>query len=1104
MARRETQRTKNIDVNRSFIPVDPNAFPENYIVVTSEDSPDKNKPVVAYEGHNFLPTPYGYKSYFGTNAELGIDALTSRVDEIITFQTQAYENILVALCEDGIWTKRANAAGAWVHDIVLAVPVAGYIRNWTYCVISNELYCYRAQGASYYKISAISEFAEFSNALSAVDPLTINYINTGTLLIGTYAYAVAPIVAGRLQPATAYASITNAAAGANRLTFKTIVGVTTYRIYRTFNSVTKYYDMVLVTAPTSIVTQYFDDEGLVEWVTPAEGVNVYPLSYQAGEVKTITPNFLNMEGQQGIFKAGGRLGFWDSLNSIAWSNLDDFSDFTPAILTMAGNTIFQEVLGKIVTIIGMAEDFVIYATKSIVLIRQTESTSQIWASKLLVKGTGIILPREVAVSTPDTKHFAYASNGLYKIEKGDAEVIVPEVTDYLKESNLPVYLRVIEGRFLFLGILDGTYIDGLVGNTEFTLPPEALVYETPIYDAAQIDDIVIDYTSMCTVLNKVGGRGAPDNPTTDEQQSQGEAARQGAGAPQKAPDTFYKPIWACYLSKAPVGGNIVWEHNPCTATSLGGGVPNHAMSPSDAVFDHTTRGALVYTPSPYLDGWTIERFIAVQTALWEAEENARKSYISALTSRVSPTSTAYANGSSHAGMPNGSLATPANTTSFCNLGTILTEYTGPELRIGPCSFSLFRLGVYYNQYNTITSTKYVADPNTTYVVGPLAEFSAGASIHNPYTDIASAAADVRAVATLQYVAPFPFFPYWMINPVEIGSYSTANGALVLQFQLYDNTNGTWYAYDTTIKEVTITPSTQERYKATRFAYNAAVDGDSVLVGDEPYCTITEWEYKDVNGVTRRVAANACAMTYPSPPPTKASLGDKAGNGNGELSINGKDVGSIYDAGSGSICGLQYESVTIPAIQATPINWYVPPVSVPPTSFLLQDGSIGPIYPTIPGALVYDLQLQKWGKMKQKYKVLVDYMPLNNSTANIVNYETFGMIGGVLLESGKIALFDENPIDSYIKYGKIGYYRTGFTKAEEVRVSFRSPSTGTILLETSLNGSVIEGTLSKASVFTEQTELVFYPSSSGRWHNVVVKGNYDIKHLEFRGTIVGNR
>src|SRR5690606_7340834 len=34
------------------------------------------------------------------------------------------------------------------------------------------------------------------------------------------------------------------------------------------------------------------------------------------------------------------------------------------------------------------------------------------------------------------------------------------------------------------------------------------------------------------------------------------------------------------------------------------------------------------------------------------------------------------------------------------------------------------------------------------------------------------------------------------------------------------------------------------------------------------------------------------------------------------------------------------------------------ITYPPSSFLLQEGSIGPVYPTIPGAIVYDTQLQK--------------------------------------------------------------------------------------------------------------------------------------------------
>jgi len=1091
----QNQRTRNIDVTRSFVPVDPNAFPENFTVVTAEDSPDKSKPVVAYEGYNFMPTSYGYKSYFGVASELDIDALTSRVDDVVVFQTAYFENILIALCEDGIWTKRADVVGAWTHAVVLDIPEEGTIKNWTHCVISNDFYCYRAQEGVYYKIASLTEYLEFADAGALVSPLVLSFVASGTMAIGTYAYAASVAIAGVWQQGNAFVSITTAALGAISVAFQTIIGQATYRFYRSFNGVVQYYDYTLAVVPTVVETLFIMDNGSITWVTPSTGNTDFPVAYTAGSVQTITPNFLNMAGQQGIFKAGGRLGFWDSENSIAWSNLDDFSDFTPAILTMAGNTIFQEILGKIVTIIGMAEHFVVYSTKSILLITQTESTSQLWNSRLLVKGSGIILPREVCAATPDTKHFAYTSNGLYMIEGGKAEVIVPEVTDFLKESELPVYLKILEGRYLFLGILDGTYVNGLVSTEEFTLPPAAYVFDTPIVDSTVIDEIVIDYTSLCTVLNTVGGGRAPEKNTTDEQQEQAETDRITESSPPKKADTFYKPIWSCFLSKGPVGGNITWTLNPCTATSLGAPVPNYEMSPSDAVFNHTVRPALVAAPAPYVDGnWTIERFIAIQSALWEAEDRARANYIASLTSRVSPTSTSYTNGSSHTGYSNGSLAKPADSLSYCNLGTIVTQFTAPALRIGPCSFSLFRLGIEYNQYNTITSTKHADEPVVTYTIA--VDFNISnwtGAILSTFSNVGDATAYIRAVAAAgdknDFYSP-PQITIWE----EQSTTTDSAGKITINVLGRNLTTGVTGP----VSKATITPTTQERYKSTRFAYNAAVDGDDCLVGDQPYCTITGWEYTDVNGVSRTIPASGCGMTYPKPPPTK----DQLNAGGGQPRLNDKDVGSFYDTGSGSICGLDYETVTIPEIQVDPINWYTAPVVAPPTSFLLQDGSVGPIYPTIPGALVYDLQLQKWGKMKQKYKVLVDYMPLNNTSLNIVNYETFGLMGGVVLESGKIALFDENPIDSYMRYGKMGYFREGFTSAEEVRMSFRTPSTGTIHSESSLNGSTIEGGISTVMAYTDATEIVFNPDVSARWHTIIVKGKYDIKHMEFRGTTVG--
>src|SRR5437764_1133039 len=100
-----TQLAKIIDITKTFVPVDPNAFPETLLGTAREDTPTQAAPVVAYEGYNFMPTAYGYRSYFGINQKVNIDALTSRVDHVFIIQTLTFENILVALCEDGIWTK---------------------------------------------------------------------------------------------------------------------------------------------------------------------------------------------------------------------------------------------------------------------------------------------------------------------------------------------------------------------------------------------------------------------------------------------------------------------------------------------------------------------------------------------------------------------------------------------------------------------------------------------------------------------------------------------------------------------------------------------------------------------------------------------------------------------------------------------------------------------------------------------------------------------------------------------------------------------------------------------------------------------------------------
>ncbi len=181
-------------------------------------------------------------------------------------------------------------------------------------------------------------------------------------------------------------------------------------------------------------------------------------------VVAVVPSFLNMAGQVGLYKAGGRLGFWDTAGSVAWSNFDDHADFTPSVRTLAGSAIFVEVRGTITFIHACGDGFIIYSTNGIVQIDRNLANTFQWSPRVLMAGTGVAYPDQVAVASPDTTHYCYTSIGLHVVEGNKVDVIATLITDMLRESQDPVLLRLIENRYLFLQLIDPRMVYGL---TEF-------------------------------------------------------------------------------------------------------------------------------------------------------------------------------------------------------------------------------------------------------------------------------------------------------------------------------------------------------------------------------------------------------------------------------------------------------------------------------------------------------------------------------------------------------------------------------------------------------------------------------------------------------------
>ena len=356
------QNAKVIDLTRSYVPGDPNAFPQNMGFTQSEDRPEQEPPILAYEGYNFLPTHYGYRSYFGTNSTLQVGALASRAQFVLSYQLPNYQTRLIALCENGIWTVNANVAGSvWTHAVVfnLNSPAPFYktdvFEEWTWCVIENVLYMYQQGRSVVYK--------------------------------------------------------------------------------------------------TAIVTNEL-------------------------AIQSFTPSFLNMAGQMGIFKAGTRLGFWDSANSTSWSSNLDLTDFTPSIENMAGNAIFADIVGRIVTVKSHGDGWIIYTTKSIVGVKLDVSGNLLWDAKKIFDNIGISYGRAVTFGQSDNEHFAYTTSGIYMIGKynaisgkHDVQPIATELYDFLRESRDPVIMDSINSRWLFFQLTDQRYIQSRISFTTTIVDP---------------------------------------------------------------------------------------------------------------------------------------------------------------------------------------------------------------------------------------------------------------------------------------------------------------------------------------------------------------------------------------------------------------------------------------------------------------------------------------------------------------------------------------------------------------------------------------------------------------------------------------------------------
>lgn len=967
-----SQNTHIIDIRRSYNPLDPNSLASTYHTTEREDSPEPRIPVVPYDGYNFMPTPQGYASYFGINVSLEISNLidsggSGNVDDLFMIQTNTYNNILVALCDDGIWTKSAAVTGDWTQEIDLDPPDVGEHLNWTKCVIDNVLYTYRATNDKMYECG----------------------------------------------PATSY-----------------------------------------------VFTEF-------------------------------TPTFLNMAGQLGIFKAGGRLGAWDSENSTGWSELGNTHSFTASPETLAGGSIFQDIVGRIVMIYPHGTGFVVYCTKSIVLVVRTPNAPSLFAGKAIFNNNGISYKDEVCCGEPDTQHYVMTTQGFVEISNGEAKFEIPEISTYFKEKRDPVYLKMLNGRYLFFPIIDPYYFNGIVKFHTEEFPPVSVTFKGASYAIEHVEE------SEC----KAFGSGMTQHEGIFLFNTEGITKKADATENAIVPifednlDTIipWAVLQAYHIYNVALFGTDQYFNDKYDAE---GGIAKIDGSGTEYIIP---TGMCLVSAYAYQTNIRVEAnansFWNRQEFLFMLENSFKSDWEYSLTHKNHGVIT-----------KTDAVSAGSNTNITHTYGPYLdislfaerNRYYGFEEKSAWLQRSLTR-GIYVDVVETLRSSV-----NAGFNPAATTEWtvSSGVGIFTTYTATVTAMTNGMNTAIAAHIASSPYNPGTGTGSYEAAPVPTIFTILSptsMKIDGYYRTHVDQIVHLLSTYTATLTGAAPAGGAVPTYTLTQSFSIPKLRYTDYATCTYKEFGYTKIKGHGHYNEAGAFIVDDSTGEAADfIDICDSNPSKKKKPKFNGI---AVADSGaSGFMCAPQDVE-----IDDTTFSYPDEVVTIPGGTNFLQEGSIEPLYPTFLGAFIYDTQYKKWGKMLLSYKQLLDYFPINSVAGDTpIPYDTFLPKASAMLEDGLIYLFDQYPSDSFITYGKYGEYRKGFTDIEEVLVQHRTPMSGSVTVEGSLDGRSIEIGLSKTFEYTDARVASGGFSLSARWYNVTVEGNYDIVNLECRSSRKGKR
>lgn len=1025
------QQIRIVDTTSSYRPVDPDTVPPKLLSDSSLARGDE-EPLFPYDGYNFIPTTYGYTSFFGESNTLQADSIPANQDCLFTFQNIEYNTIIVALGEDGIrikWNTDASDT-SWLHVTLPADP--DIYQPWSFALLNNNLYLYRSFDPHFYVVY-------FDPAKALLHP---DYDPSDTAW--------------------------------------------KYRPYK------------------------------------------------------LTPSFINMDGQVGLFRAGIRLGFWDAANAVAVSSVDDVTDFTPSAATLSGVSTFSLVEGRITNILPFKDGFVIYAMANIVLVERDLSSALLWSSRVLFD-RGVAYRRQIVSEKTYEVHYAITESCIIQIAGGKVDKIIPEIYELMQEAEYPYYLYLLDERYLCFLNIDSkqarrirSTIDSS-GGLSNNYAPEGPSGRPPITFPARPQDVhdsvrdYIYYDWVSSIQEALGmNYGDRFNTVTvipSFNAGESLSSKKVADIPVDIPgvgEIYLNDLTERYSSLTSLRDyqQHVILNNPTYYLEDDAKLAvlkltlflNKQIACNQAIIDGVAGPFIEAAPS---------RCTKLIEMDYDVDNNpTRFNTIRLLEDCLHP-----------------NIDVLLYDDLVTSIGVPTTYFSENGIRVAAPVLEKKQLRV---QGSVVYSPSTAPDIQVNAVMDNITEVvweattgwwgPSGSAVYDPdyisHIPVGNATGFMRQIMDKSWDA----FAEWCGSVLPFDGNYDIIGHFPEALPIATTNLGTACLVEVSLFGSCAREGGANVVFSQLWKVKARVRGDchpmyvSNKQGDLKY-----WHNAEIVEVPKalnatpegiggyiQVVSSTNGNTYPGVAPWSSDIAAAV------------SIPEILNTAVADPEALTTDSMISPGGQigntpyyANPIRfsntcrqnlrWDYPYVPLPPYAVSIVQGSHEIPYPKYEGAYVYDTNLRKWGRQVGRSSAWFSLVPINRADPLRVEAHELVRQAGYLTTKGELTLFTNTPEQSEIVYGKIGLSRTGYTDAERIILHLKkSVSRGyerrlALVVEPSMDGRAPSGYSIEADYSGGNSVLLDMPiRASARWYNIVVRGWYDISYLEFRGSASGRR